>query len=58
MLKKFIPEWNPTLKINRRGYRPHATGKVYFVSHPIKYVKSIDLTVRGPIKRIRGVVSG
>jgi RNA 3'-terminal phosphate cyclase-like protein len=53
-----VPEWVSTLKITRRGFRPHATGKVYFQASPVKYVKAIDLTTRGPFKRIRGVCSG
>jgi RNA 3'-terminal phosphate cyclase-like protein len=58
LIKKFAPEWNPTLKINRRGYQPNATGKVYFHGNVVKYLKATDIMERGPIKKIRGVCSG
>jgi len=30
LIKKFAPEWNPTLKVLKRGFRPNPTGKVHF----------------------------
>jgi RNA 3'-terminal phosphate cyclase-like protein len=58
LVKRFAPEWACTLKINRRGFRPNATGKVYFAAPFVKYLKAVDLVSRGPFKRIRGVCAG
>jgi len=58
MIKRFAPEWNPTIKINRRGFRPLATGSVSFTGNFVKYLKATDILERGHIKKIRGVCSG
>ena len=58
LIKKFAPDWVYQLKINRRGYRPNPTGKVYYNSNFVKHLKAVDIVSRGPIKRIRGVCSG
>lgn len=30
LIKKFAPEWNPNIKVLKRGFRPNPTGKVSF----------------------------
>lgn len=46
---------HPTLDIRRRGYFPRGGGEIFVTIPPVQMtIPAVNLTERGPLKRIRG----
>ena len=58
LVKKFSPDLDITLKINKRGFKPLGGGDVFFSCSTTKYLKAVDLTDFGKYKKVRGTAFG
>jgi RNA 3'-terminal phosphate cyclase len=57
-VKKFSPDLDITLKINKRGFKPLRGGYVFFSSSTTKYFKAVDITDFGKYKKVKGTDFG
>jgi len=55
LFKHFGVESIPQIKILKRGFKPLGGGEVHLSMGFIKFLKTINLTEKGKIKRIRGI---
>lgn len=58
IMKKFSPELFIEIKVQKRGFRKDGGGEVLLKSGIVKFLKSVDLTDKGLIKRVRGIACG
>ena len=55
IIKNFGIDNPPQIKILKRGFKPDGGGEVHLSVGITKFLKSLDLTKKGKIKRIRGI---
>lgn len=55
LMKNFGVEQAPQIKIIKRGFKPLGGGEVHLSCNFVKYLKAIDLSNKGKVKKVRGI---